>query len=112
MQGWKNLPLKVSFEVIWSPYLGENLTIQREEGNIHDRYTVSVVKGDVVVGQASPRIDACVFFHFLSHRGTIDCEITGKRKHGNGLGVPCRYHFKAKRKLIKQIARRLSLANL
>ena len=67
--------------------MGENFTLQREEDNIHNRHAVSVVKEDVV-GHA-PHSDARVFIYFLRHGGTIDCEIIGKRKRGNGLEVPC-----------------------
>ena len=37
---------------------------------------------------------------FLRHGGRSSCEING-RKRGNGLEVPCRYRFVAKRRLIK-----------
>ena len=40
------------------------------------------------------------FWHFLRHRGEMECEITGRRKLANGLEAPCNYHFSGEQKFI------------
>ena len=42
-------------------------------------------------------------WYFLLHGGYIICEVTGKRKKGNGLEVPCIYTFTGTEKLIERI---------
>lgn len=43
------------------------------------------------------------FGTFLSHEGRIICEITGRRKYGKGLEVPCRYNFTGSEKNVKKM---------
>ena len=78
------------YKDIWSPRTGEILEAARERGNRHDRHAVSLLKADVIVGHV-PRQLSRVLFFFLSHGGKITCEVTGRRKFGNGLEVPCTY---------------------
>ena len=40
------------YKTVWTPRLGETLIVQREPGNIHDKYAVSVVKSEDIVGHA------------------------------------------------------------
>ena len=47
-----------------------------------------------------PREFSRVFWHFLNHGGKVSCEVTGKRKHGKGLEVPCVYKFLGSEKMI------------
>ena len=37
------------YKRIWRPLVGEVLTLEREEGNTHDRFTVSLLKDVIVV---------------------------------------------------------------
>ena len=73
---------------IWQPLVGEMLALEREEGNNHDKFAVSLLKESTVVGHV-PRQFSRVFWHFLRHGGTIiTCEVTGRRKRGKGLEIP------------------------
>ena len=38
------------YKWIWRPLVGEVLTLEREEGNSHDRFAVSLLKDAIVVG--------------------------------------------------------------
>ena len=42
-------------------------------------------------------------WHLLRHGGRSTYEVIERRKGGNGLEVPCRYRFAAKRRLIKKL---------
>ena len=76
---------------IWTPFLGEILRAEMEEGNEEDRFAVAILKdGGVVVGHV-PRSFSRTFYFFLRHGGSIECKITGHRKFGIGLEVPCTY---------------------
>ena len=75
------------YKAVWTPTIGKRLCVQREPRNAHDRRAVAVLTSeDTLVGHA-PREISKIFWHFLSY-GTITCEVTGPRKHGNGLEVP------------------------
>ena len=76
----------------WTPQLGETLQVRQEAGNSHDKRAVTLLQNEAVVGHV-PREFFKVFWHFLSHGGTSSCEVTGKRKCGKGLKVPCMYKF-------------------
>ena len=90
------------YKRIWRPLVGEVLTLEREEGNTHDRFAVSLLKDDIVVGHV-PLEFSRVFWHFLRHGGTITCEVTGRRKRGKGLEIPCVYSFLGSTKLIQRM---------
>ena len=54
----------------WMPYIGEELPLSCEEGNMCDKHAVAVRKAaGVVVGHA-PREMSRAFWFFLQHRGT------------------------------------------
>ena len=48
----------------WAPVVGETLMCEREFGNIHDPYAVSVVRDITIVGHV-PRKISCLCFFFL-----------------------------------------------
>lgn len=76
-----------------------------EEGNEEDRFAVAILKDDgVVVGHVPRR----TFYFFLRHGGSIECKITGHRKFGNGLEVPCTYTLSGKPKYIKRLVKLLT----
>ena len=75
------------YKRVWSPVVGEILQLSC---NDHDRFSVSVMKAEFVVGHAPRRLSRTVW-HFLRHCGKATCEVTGRRKFGNGLEVPCLY---------------------
>lgn len=78
----------------WTPFVGEELPLQREPTNRHDAFAVAIKKGGNVVGRV-PRELSCTFWTFIQNGGDISCEVTGQRKKGKGLEVPCLYKFKA-----------------
>ena len=90
------------YKSVWTPLLGERLLVRPETGNNHDKYTVSVVKHGGIVGHL-PRELSRTVWHFILHGGQVTCEVTGKRKLGNGLEVPCIYKFIGTRKLVSRI---------
>ena len=91
------------FKEIWTPRLGEILLVSQEAGNSHDRRAVALLKADRSVVGHVPRELSRLFWHFLNHGGKISCEVTGRRKHGKGLEVPCTYKFLGPEKMIRKI---------
>ena len=82
-----------------------------EERNEEDRYAVAILKdGGVVVGHV-PHSFSRTFYFFLGQGGSIECKITGHRKFGNGLEVPCMYTLSGKLKYIKRLVMLLTKAD-
>ena len=77
---------------VWTPFIGEELTVQQDNDNEHDDYAVGFLKDGVVVGHM-PKEFSRIAWHFIAHGGVISCEVTGHRKFENGLEVPCNYSF-------------------
>ena len=75
------------YKHIWWPFVGEVLTSEREEGNNHNKFAVSLLKNATVIGHV-PQELLRVFWHFIRHGGTITRELTGQRKRGKGLEIP------------------------
>ena len=80
------------YKSVRNPLLGERLSVRSETGNNHDKYAVSVVKHRGIVGNL-PRELLQTVWHFILHGGHVTCEVTEKRKFGNGLEV-ARIHRK------------------
>ena len=79
------------YKEIRNPCLGEVLQYERDPHNVVDRYSVAVKKG-VVIGHL-PRKVSRLCSLFLWRGGTIDCIVTGARRHSadlpqGGLEVP------------------------
>ena len=91
------------FKNIWTPRLGEVLLVSQEAGNTHDRHAVALLKADRTVVGHVPREFSRVFWHFLNRGGKMSCEVTGRRKHGKGLEVPCVYKFLGSEKIITKM---------
>ena len=96
------------YKSIWTPIVGETLSLISGDTNEHDVYAVGLVKDDVIVGHA-PREVSKIFHFFLRRDGTITANVTGHLQFGHGLEVPCRYTLTGKPKFIKQ-AKKLSQA--
>ena len=60
------------YKCIWQPLVLEVLTLEWEEGIPNDTFTVTLLKGAVVIGHV-PREFSQVFWHFS---GIIACEVT------------------------------------
>ena len=58
------------YESIQHPILGEQLTLEREDENSHDRHAVSVMKCDAIVGHV-PRELSRAYWYFIRHGGTV-----------------------------------------
>ena len=95
------------YKSVWTPSIGETLALQVDAENEHDAYAVGIVKDSAVVGHA-PREVSRIFYYFLQHGGSINAEITGHRKFGHGLEIPCCYTLTAKPKYIKQAKKLLN----
>ena len=93
------------FKSIWSPFVGETLSLKQEKGNRHDRFAVAVIRRQsrppvsTIVGRV-PREFFQFFWTFLKDGGEITCEVTGKRKKAKGLEVPWVYTFTWSRETI------------
>ena len=99
------------YKSIWTPFLGEVLRAEMEEGNGEDRYAVAILKdGGIVVGHV-PCSFSRTFYLFLRHGGSIECRITGHRKIGIGLEVLCTYTLSGKPKYIKRLVKLLTKAD-
>ena len=99
------------YKDIWSPYIGEHLTLQREDSNTHDRHAVCLMKDNCAVGHV-PRELSRVVWYFLCHGGRVTCEVTGRRKRGKGLEVPCAHKFVVNSKHIKKLIQLLSIESI
>ena len=78
-----------------------------EHLNDHDRHTVCVTKDDVIVRHV-PCEQVKTMWHFLMHESQVSCEVTGRRKLGNGLEVPCTYKLTGREKLVNRMQELLS----
>lgn len=87
------------YKTVWQPVQGESLQLCQENGNVHDKHAVSVIKGHEIVGHV-PREFSRAVWYFLHHGGSAYCEVTGHRKRGNGLEVPCRYIFSGRKSIV------------
>ena len=58
------------YKSIQHPILGEQLTLEREDENSHNRHTVSVMKGDAIVGHV-PRELSRAYWYFIRYGGTV-----------------------------------------
>ena len=92
------------YKVVWTPVIGELLPLRAEENNEHDNHAVAVVKGDCVVGHVPQSISRVAWF-LMMRGGNITCCITGERKVGVGLEVPCVYAFSGSIKAVDKLSR-------
>ena len=90
------------YKVLWTPLVGEVLPVDVEENNVHDPNAVAVRKTGVIVGHV-PRVTSRTVWYFVRRGGAVWCEVTGSRKKGNGLEVPCTYTFSGPNKLVKKL---------
>ena len=95
------------YKTIWTLSLGEVLMVFPEPLNNHNRHAVCVKKDDVIVGHV-PREKTKTMWHFLMHGGQVSCEVTGRRKLGNGLEVPCTCKLTGREKLVNRMQELLS----
>ena len=98
------------YKCMWAPVIGEELTGLPEARRRLPQsggHAVAVMKNDELVGYV-PRELFKILYHFLKHSGEVSCVITGRRKYGVGLEVPCVYKEAI---LIKRLKRLLAAKN-
>ena len=71
------------YKAVWTPFWGEELSVQPEDHNDHDEHAIAVTRDGRTVGHV-PRIISRVSWFFLRRGGHIICRITGQRKRGDG----------------------------
>ena len=68
------------YKAAWSPYIGEELPVQREVNNIHDDFAVAVLKNGNTVGHV-PREISRVCWYFLHKSGSeMTCIVNGHKR--------------------------------
>ena len=86
------------YKNIWTPKVGETLSIKREAGNLVDKYAVWVKKNNETVGYLQIEKDekfAKTVFYFLraDEYGSCDVLIKGKPVNlGDGDGIQVPFH--------------------
>ena len=88
------------YKAIWTPQNAEHLGVAREDGNGHDHFAVRVFKNETGTVGHVPKEYSRMFHFFLMHCGRITCEVTGHRKKGHGLEVPCNYNLTGDKKMV------------
>ena len=78
------------YKSVWTPFIGETLSLTIEDGNAEDPYAVAVMKGTTIVGH-TPREISRVFSFFIQHDGTISAKVSGHS--------PVNTHYKASRSI-------------
>ena len=91
------------YKEIWTPFIGEKLHLEQEFGNRYDHCAVIIKKEVTTVGRV-PRNMSMYFWNFLGDGGAITCFVTGKRRKGVGLEVPCSYRFCGSKQQICKIS--------
>ena len=81
--------------------------MEREEDNQHDQHAVAVVIR-MAISLVTCRVLSRVSFFFLERGGDITCRITGRRKFGNGLEVPCVYLYAGSVRMTRKLGRLLA----
>ena len=99
------------YKVVWTPFWGEELSIQPEDHNDHDEHAIAVTRDGRTVGHV-PRIISRVSWFFLRRGGHIICRITGQRKHGDGLEVPCVYVYFGSSRMVEKLKGLLEVKSL
>lgn len=92
---------------IWTPNEGEELTTKRENDNLFDKYAISVLKDNIVVGHVPKEISKLVAF-FIKHGGVLKCIVTegGVYRHSEeagGLEIPCVMVFSGPTDLVERL---------
>lgn len=99
------------YKSTWAPVIGQILEVKAEDNNSHDRYAISTLLDDIIVGHV-PREYSRIAWYFLLHGGNITCEVTGGRRLSaepeKGLEVPCVYTFIGKPTMIKKLVKLFS----
>jgi hypothetical protein len=93
--------------LFWTPATGELLNVETEQNNNFDRHAVAVIRNGSIVGHV-PREFSRITAYFLMRGGKVTAEVTGHRRYGNGLEVPCVYTFTGQKKLVAKLEQLLT----
>ena len=61
------------YQAVWSPVVGEELSIVREHGNPEDAFAVVVTKSGTTVGLIPREISKTCWHFIIAHDGEINC---------------------------------------
>ena len=92
------------YKEVWAPAIGNEFICPQEQGNYHDRHTVSVHKeGEDVLGHLPCEI---LRVASLEHDGCITGKVTGRRQYRHqrgGMEITCHLLFVGKRKHMQKL---------
>ena len=63
------------YRTYWTPKIGQILTTTRDKLNINDRYAISVLEDNVIIGHLPKEISK-ICSYFLKRNGSIQCQVT------------------------------------
>ena len=69
-------------------------------GNPHNEFAEAMTKGSYIVDCILPEKNySQIMWYFITRRGFVICHITGRRRKGKGLKIPCKsiYHYGSQR---------------
>ena len=83
------------------------VSVVPEDNNNHDPHAVAVMKDGQVVGHVPRELSRILYFFLKQPFSRVLCVITGRRKFGVGLEVPCIYKINGESRIIKRLKRLL-----
>ncbi len=100
------------YKDIWTAAIGEELVCRREPTNSKDRYAVSVMKEENIIGHV-PRKIAKICSLFLRRGGSLCCTVSGSRRYSadlpqGGFEIPCILLFRGESKEMFKLKKCLS----
>ena len=87
------------YKAIWDIAIdGEVLSCEREVGNVHDTFAVTVKNDGIIIGHCSQKISSFCSI-FIRRGGSIICQVKGNKCYSwdlpqRGLEVPCTLTFR------------------
>ena len=81
---------------IWSPFVGEQLPLEREPNNSHDCFCVAVKKDGSIVAHLPFNLAPTVSAFLKRSTNSRVAKVTGSKVNrggGYGLEIPCKYTF-------------------
>ena len=79
-------------DIFWDAVVGESLTCRREPLNPRDRYTLAVMKNDVIIGHLPAKVSRICSI-FLRRGGSITCRRYSADLPQGGMEIPCKPSF-------------------
>ena len=82
------------YQAIWEAGIdGEVLLCEREVGNVHNMFAVTIKQDDTTVGHCPQKISSICSI-FIRRGGSTTCQVNGNRRYSQdlpqgGLEVPC-----------------------